>query len=156
MTDFVLLNKKRYEGYQTYESGWFSYNHVIRLENYARFLKQPLTLSMFVPVGDEGGFLNPPIERLKMLPGGGNGYVMDDHEMSEYNESKSKILFGGFKTIISNNDIEFKFLNTLTLNWCKENKYFFDSFCNRTHNVEGLIKLEEITLTETALKQIGL
>ena len=48
MTDFVLLNKNIYEGYSSQDSNVFTYNHVVRLENYANFLKQPLTLGMFV------------------------------------------------------------------------------------------------------------
>lgn len=82
MTDFVLLNKNIYEGYSSQDSNVFTYNHVVRLENYANFLKQPLTLGMFVPCDLEDNVLEE--------------YHNIDNKNILYQEARERVLFGGF------------------------------------------------------------
>lgn len=85
MVEFILNHPA------TTDYEWQLKNHL----NYANFLKQPLTISMFVPCDDEGNVLEEPENY--------NVYVNDiKHYLSDtncnlYHESKSKVLFEGFK-----------------------------------------------------------
>jgi len=54
---------------------------------YAKFLKQPLTLGMFVPCDDEGNVLEEPIETI----GGVELYA------KTYNQALDKVVFDGFE-----------------------------------------------------------
>jgi len=99
MTDFVLQNKANFEGYKTEEYGTFSYNHLIRIEDYANFLKKPLELSMFVPVGEDGNVLKEPTFDCYMQP------KEMDRQYSVYKDAKDKVIFKGFELISINNEI---------------------------------------------------
>ena len=81
MTDFVLECYEKNDNYQNIADDCLLY---------ANFLKQPLTLGMFVPCDDDGDVLEIPHPK----PFQGRQKYDDDLEI--YNEAKSKVLFNGF------------------------------------------------------------
>ena len=63
MTDFVLrINEIEKEIDQFFDSWRMKQLRII--ENYAKFLKQPLKLEMFVPCDDDGNILENPYESI--------------------------------------------------------------------------------------------
>jgi hypothetical protein len=58
--------------------------------NYAKFLKQPLELGMFIPCDEENNFLEPPLH-IELYEG--DSY---DSDCEKYQEAKSRVLFDGF------------------------------------------------------------
>ena len=94
MTDFVLgqsklkfTNSGRWD-----EARW--YNSL----KYANFLKQPLTLGMFVPCDENGNILEEPLPihtyRLEV-----EDYEYDDNEVLQYQQAQSKVIFDGFECV---------------------------------------------------------
>ena len=113
------------------------------LEKYAKFLKQPLKLEMFVPCDEDGNVLEEPkIEE---------EYV-DEHTTQifaqyqyDLDKAKEKVLFEGFEIT---DETEFLI-----------SKYGFSLYFNQIEdfNIEHLLTWSnEIQLTENAIKQIGL
>ena len=93
MTDFVLeqsklkfTNSGRWD-----EARW--YNSL----KYANFLKQPLTLGMFVSC-DDGNVLEIPTKE------NSNNTIDHDTKLMDYNDSKSKVLFNGFYVTYSSDN----------------------------------------------------
>ena len=88
MTDFVLrINEIEKEIDQFFDSWRMKQLRII--ENYAKFLKQPLKLEMFVPCDDDGNILENPDETI---------YKEKDKEcygwdMIDYEKAKEKVLF---------------------------------------------------------------
>ena len=111
MTDFVLE-----QGGASVESDLFYF----LCSNYAQFLKQPLTLGMFVPCVDN--------EVFNYSKHGGK---------EQYKQAKERVLFEGFNQ-------DYIVIPTFLVNFKK--------------TVEDLISISylEITLTPSAIKQIGL
>lgn len=137
MTGFVLENTK-----QPYVEGT-KYKDLV---NYAKFLKQPLNLGMFIPCDEDGNIVEP----LKFTPCGTP--IWDGG--SKYQKSKRKVLFEGF--CINGEDenkITLEFENTW-IEFYKEHEVFM---CDNhvLINIEDLSNYE-LQLTESALKQIGL
>lgn len=101
-------------------------------EKYAEFLKQPLTLGMFVPVDENGNILKEPHYN--------NDWEDSDidyfeYEMLNFNEACEKVLF------LHKPQFEIEVI-----------KHHISQ--NRT--VEYLANFGELELTESAIKQIGL
>lgn len=75
--------------------------------NYARFLKQPLTLSMFVPSDDNGDPIERPdledyiFEEHPELPGNPKEYDDDafQKDYDVYEQARERVLFEGFKLV---------------------------------------------------------
>ena len=145
MVDFVLENAK-----QPYVEGT-KYKDLV---NYAKFLKQYLSLGMFVPCDEDGNVLEKPEDYEKRLP---NMMTEYNDEVYRYKQAKEKVLFEWFYIergstdvdnlttyLIHNNfgDIAFK------KDWKDEWEFIED--------LESLSNLNEIELTESAIKQIGL
>lgn len=135
MTDFVLEKKA-------------SHTQIIR---YAQFLKQPLSLGMFVPCDDEGNILKEPVDDsdrgrceydlLKKLTFKENS--------EKYQQAKDRILFEGYTYC---HDEEYlKFIND-------ELEFMYDPDELESWVMEDFVDCEEesLVLTEAALKQIGL
>ena len=78
MTDFVI---------QAYEEEMDCNISAIRVFEYAHFLKQPLTLGMFVPCDDDGNVLEIPTKE------NSNNTIDHDSKLMDYNDAKSKVLF---------------------------------------------------------------
>ena len=151
MTDFVLEQEK------------LNQKNTSRLAclcaNYAQFLKQPLTLGMFVPCDLDGNVLEEPSKKdMEWFKGLAYGdFSCDYTRIFEFIEAKERVLFEGFEIKVSNitNNLQNDFLIISETNEIigHENKdqWFFNSY----KKVEDLINYD-LTLTETAIKQIGL
>ena len=121
---------------------------------YANFLKQPLTLGMFVPCDLDGNILQKEI----------GADFLSDHDMDkflEYEESKERILFQGWNVeekcvdsiVIGNKEIP------ASIEFSENGIWIFDE--HKVNNIEQLLFYSdkekiEIVLTEPAKKQIGL
>ena len=145
MTDFVLENAK-----QPYVEG----TKYIDLVNYAKFLKQPLKLEMFIPCDEEGDILEVPTNYENRLL---NMMTEYNDEVYTYNQAKEKVLFESFKLVrfiekenpcyvVSNGENEITFHIGL---------YNFSKGVKFAITIEDLIPIHPI-LTENAVKQIGL
>ena len=113
-----------------------------QIVNYANFLKQHLTLGMFVPLDDDSNVLEKPEDYEKRLP---NMMTEYNDEIYRYKQAKEKVLFEGF---IITDETEFLI-----------SKYGFSLYFNQIEdfNIEQLLTWSnEIQLTENAIKQIGL
>ena len=173
MTSFVLENAK-----QPYVEGT-KYKDLV---NYAKFLKQPLKLEMFVTCDDDGNVLKEPKKTnyqvdvntkcsgWKYLYDNNDkliGYY-DDRKWKEdfvkYKQSKEKVLFEGFNL----NQKDFSKLESIfcltkecfqITFFTKEKGCFMDNLkTNKTYEIktiEDLIQFK-LELTESAIKQIGL
>lgn len=159
LTEFVnrideLVPAKDYE--MDYDTNSSQLNAIKR---YAKFLSQPLTLSMFVPCDDEGNVLEEPyIQRM---------YHMVEHRPyseieKEYNNAKEKVLFEGwtmrnkkknmYMTIVYNDDYEIN-LDTLSTEWMVEGGSFSGRLIGNTLG-QVADQFKSIILSATALEQI--
>jgi len=120
MTDFVLEQEQpTYLEKEEFEDVFY------KIHNYAKFLKQPLELRMFVPCDENGNVLRDGVNWNKKF----------------YQKAQERVLFEGFK-------VKGDF-------WLSNGELYIDEeFCeNKT--IEDLIDFD-VTLTLTALKQLGL
>ena len=153
MTDFVLEYAPKFNPFGTDEQILcLDYIH-----NYAKFLKQPLKLEMFVPC-DEFNILEEPIFH---EPNNENEIGNYQILIDEYYEAKEKVLFEGFKFYYSYTDSIYVADKEINLIQFKNNGdvYVLDEFLS--NSISDLIfyfQKEKInlTLTENAIKQIGL
>lgn len=135
MTDFVL--------FQWNYAGITDEQKLRNCAAYALFLKQPLTLGMFVPCDENGNVLEEPKLQSELL------IVINDFmdKMKVYNEAKERVLFKEFKFIEKwggFHRIEHFSGNTLMVR-----------YNHPISSVEWLIKkMLEIELTDSAIKQI--
>jgi len=132
MTDFVI---------EYYSNEGYADLHTLSLmNNYAKFLRMPLRLDMFVPVDE-------------ITTDENSGNKISD-EKRFFQRAEAKILFEGFDfayngfsvarlTASYNSSIELSF---------NKNEQIFQGFAD----VESLVSLEDIYLTEVARKLIGL
>lgn len=153
MTDFVI-EYYSHEGYADLQT-------LKLMNNYANFLREPLTLELFVPVGQTGNILKEPknytswksLEHNRKEPYDPESSIASD-EYRLYQEAEQKCLFEGFKiayngysvvriTAVYNEAIELSF---------NKNERMFQKF----KDVESLTYFDEIYLNETALKKLGL
>lgn len=137
MTDFVLEIYKK----KSSESGFYP---IIR---YAEFLKQPLTLGMFIPCDENGKPLEEPpkithFDPTEPVP----DYV--EQEFYDYEEAKEKVLFESYQLIY-----RFQKWKSTLITKNKDGLGQFDIYDYKT--IEDLIPLN-LTLTPNAIKQLGL
>lgn len=150
MTDFVM-QEFDYRNGEHYEYDSNDNDTLLKkVINYANFLKQHLTLSMFVPCDEEGNvLLGKPLS-----PAEDSEWIRWENEQESFFEAREKVLFEGFVKgsvwygtqsfqIIS----EDKALHICTYKGTPD--YFIWSY----KTVEDLVS-KNITLSETALKQI--
>ena len=150
MTEFVL-SKERAPGY--YENQIDFYDGECKdkadIIAYARFLKQPLALWMFVPCDEDGNLLEKPKE---------DDYSFYTHKnmsvQEEYERAKSRVLFEGFyyqSNYSEKTQTKYEYVRN-------EFPHVFNFGQINKNTVESLLtKFKEefqITLTETAIKQI--
>jgi len=146
MTDFVLDKNKAFKGYDEY---------IRRLTlNYAKFLKQPLELWMFVPCKlVEGVWVvleepSPENKKYRMIVGEEKEVILDLHsfdcDVKEYQQAKERCLFDGFEYVPFSNSV-------------KKGNYIIDFDYTENSNVESLLRHDiGFELTKPAQKQIGL
>ena len=155
MTNFILSDKVKstLEYEQSYKM----------IRSYANFLKQPLKLEMFVPYDDEGNVLEEPIVSEHLLDRFSQQPIKDENtpEAYRYRKAKEKVLFEGFKFYSSYTDSIYVANKESNLIQFKNNGdiYVLDEFLS--NSISDLIfyfQKEKInlTLTENAIKQIGL
>lgn len=140
MTTFVLEQIKEKTGLEKL-GGVANALHVIH--NYANFLKQPLEIWMFVTCDDNGVVLDEP----KTTNIQDANFDID--EMENWNKAKDRVLFEGFtfKEIKTSYE-HYYIVNNEKITWLSWNK---------SKTVENLLDYnQEIKLTKSAIKQIGL
>lgn len=159
MTDFVLEQSKI--GMEVQSLSHQLQNRADRFEKivkYAQFLKQPLTLGMFVPCDADGNVLEDieTGENLKfhpLTPGDEATEYWIDYKIrkKEYQEAKERVLFEGFELMPNHLNkttlIHKEYKNFAIELWAKNCKY---------KTVECLIKNFSPVLTNTAKNKIGL
>ncbi|WPO89899.1 hypothetical protein [Chryseobacterium sp. HR92] len=115
------------------------------ITNYAKFLKQPLTLGMFVPVDEEGGVLK---EEPKYCFASKGSEHYERHE--KYWKAKEKVMFEGFEMQPPKHKGLFDLVS-------KNGTLLLNLNFPINEDVEWLLTLGfGIELTHSALKQIGL
>lgn len=122
----------------------FDYNELhefkTRISRYADFLKQPLTLGMFVPCDADGNVL----EEVKCNKECESCDCMYEHDL--YQEAKDKVLFEGFE--LSGN---------IESSWIFHLNGEFPRIIPKTANIDFLtMRYKGLVLTESAKKNLGL
>ena len=82
MTDYVLEQQAKITS-----SNEKPYDFYLNVTKYANFLKQPLTLSMFIPTDSEGNVLEEPVIDTEYLSS------FEPYERDLYKEAQEKVLF---------------------------------------------------------------
>ena len=108
-------------------------------DKYDLFLEQPLTLSMFVPCGDDGEVLGEPMSYKKYLNVSNTMSGSDILLCQQYQQAKERCLFEGFEAV---ND---ELINNGVLFWVGK----FDG----KETIENCIS-SNLTLTQSAINQI--
>lgn len=134
MVDFVL---EQSEGIKSDMLGYGEF--IDKVVKYAKFLKQSLTLGMFVPCDEDGNVLQEPdrwddyVKAPESFDGNKEWY-----DLYAYEQAKERVLFDGFE--VSHEEIALgRFKQWLEFNG----------------TVESLVGSRKLTLTPYALKQIG-
>jgi len=128
LSDFVLEQKSKLGlGGDTYECFYK------KTTSYTDFLKQPLTLGMFVPCDENGNILNP------------KKFTIDGHPIFDggvlYQEAQERVLFKGF----------YKEFNAVM----SPAGGYLDTGRLKHKTIEDIIGAN-LELTESAIKQLGL
>lgn len=142
MTEFVLMQFNKED--KGINALIIEYGKIV---DYAKFLKIPLTLGIFVPCDEKGNPLPEPKMRHERNSFDGEDMDYDAQELYEYIQAKEKVLFKGlsykFGMIGYSNDS----------GWSS----VFDLDFRPNSVIENLLNdKKEYTLTQTAIKQIGL
>lgn len=91
MTDFVINKRKELLRHSEYKNDLENYANIIY--NYAKFLKQPLKLEMFVPCDENGNVLEEPQMRPVRNSFDEEDMDYDAQELYDYIKAKEKVLF---------------------------------------------------------------
>ena len=122
--------------------------------NFDEFLEQPLKLENFIVCDEEGNVLEEPTNYEKRLL---NMMTEYNDEVYTYYQAKVKVLFEGFYIKRGSTDVDnmttylmYKYFGEIAFkkDWKDEWEFIED--------LESLSNLNEIELTESAIKQIGL
>lgn len=93
MSDFVLqIDELRPCDLGQDFSSW-NLSKLITIENYAKFIKQPLKLEMFVPCDENGNVLEEPQMRPERNSFDEEDLDYDAQELCDYIKAKEKVLF---------------------------------------------------------------
>ncbi|MCQ4139211.1 hypothetical protein [Chryseobacterium sp. EO14] len=144
LSDFVLEENKK-QGQSMKLSDFHSnlaesYDLIV---SYTNFLKQPLTLGMFVPVDKHGNVLKY------------KGFKASYKKSQKYYKADEKVLFEGFQLTYNGFSID-------AIDKQKDADYRLsfnkDGQCRQYYNIEELINSDypPLTLTRSALKAIGI
>lgn len=150
-TDFVLEQQK-----EAQEKGNLGQDS--RIYAYANFVRQKLTLGMFVPCGEDGVFLKKPVRPAYTIHNYEFEVKKQDDYVKKYQQASEKVLFKGFYYDPVKNQLH-KNVSIITL---EPQPNVWDMFAYRDgkslYTIEDLIKAfsTDIELTEVSLKQIGL
>ena len=142
MTDFVLqIDKLRPCDLGQDFSSW-NLSKLITIKNYAKFIKQPLKLEMFVPCDDEGNILEEPQMIERKVAFDEVDYDYNEEEVIVYKKAKEKVLFEGFEPYEDYECAKY------------EDVYIDEEVCDGKFTVEDLIKdtgKTKIKLSQTTL-----
>ena len=122
--------------------------------NFDEFLEQPLKLERFIPCDEEGDILDEPEDYELRLP---NMMTEYNDEVYTYYQAKVKVLFEGFYIKRGSTDAD-NMTTYLMHNYFGEiafKKDWKDEW-EFIEDLESLSNLNEIELTESAIKQIEL
>lgn len=126
--------------------------HNLKIVKYAKFLKQPLTLGMFIPCDEDGHVLKEPnINEYKSSPFCESGLCDSYYKSLEYyNKAKERVLFKGY--FLEDRFLEDRYLCYNTKRGKRpfmpaDGLGYYDS-------IEKVLSLWPLTLTESALKQL--
>ena len=156
MTDFVLrINEIEKEIDQFFDSWRMKQLRII--ENYAKFLKQPLKLEMFVPCDEDGNVWEylPTKEEWEWAQKD-SAYAEQSFKQKEYyyEKAKERVLFEGFKIYDYKLNVFFYLGRRKTLSYDKKRKDFI-TIGLLPETVEDLINISsQIKLSQTALNTI--
>lgn len=160
MTDFVFQLGKT-STFDTDQIDWYNkeLDKLDQIRGYANFLKQPLKLEMFVPCDDDGIVLEVPenyhFYEKRLDP---NEFRFNVIDCIEYKEAKEKVLFEGISVQNSKEWIELYGEIRIYVETDVKEKMFSHVFreeYSKHKTIEDLTKYD-LTLTENAIKQIGL
>lgn len=143
MTEFVLEQEKidTIENLPCETDKYFN-----KCVDYAKFLKEPLKLEMFVPCSSENGL---PLCLDGLI--NSDGIIIDEIEYQEYKQAKEKVLFEGFEIRdIMNNQCLFNDKENKSFGWFEKKEFIF---FNEYKKIEDLVK-HNLTLTPNAEKLI--
>ncbi|WP_407498840.1 hypothetical protein [Elizabethkingia anophelis] len=124
-----------------------------KIYKYTQFLKQSLALWMFVPCDEDGNVLEQPCDIM-------NTDDCRDCACREYKRAKSRVLFEGFRIVDFEEHQVDSLKHTSYLQWDDidliSKKDWEEEWNFEDYTVEFLLTepTAEITLTETAIKQI--
>lgn len=153
MTDFVI-EYYSHEGYADLQT-------LKLMNNYATFLKKPLSLGMFVPVDAKGNILKEPknYSSWKSLEHNRKGIdnkidstVFEEYKI--YQKAERKCLFEGFRIAYNGYSvvrITTTYDESIELSFNKSEMVF-----QKFKDVESLNHFDEIYLNSNALKKLGL
>ncbi|MFL9834963.1 hypothetical protein [Chryseobacterium terrae] len=152
MTDFVI-EYYSHEGYADL--------HTLKvMNNYAKFLKMPLSLEMFVATDHLGNILKEPknysdwksLSHNKNLDVNESPSMLDEYKY--YNRAESKRLFDGFQVAYNGFSvvrIVADYNKNIELSFSKVDGKF-----QHYTTIESLLGFDAVFLSTTALKKIGL
>ncbi|MCA6066079.1 hypothetical protein JI747_002745 [Chryseobacterium sp. RG1] len=151
MTTFVI-EYYSHEGYADLQT-------LKLMKNYANFLKKPLRLGMFVPVDQQGNVLKEPKNYIswKTLEHNSNGETVDTAAFEEYRiyqTAEQQCFFKDFKVDYNGYSrvrIVATYNTSIELSFNKTDLSFLNF-----QDVESLTAFDEIFLTRTALRMIGI
>jgi hypothetical protein len=144
MTEFVLNQHEICPNVPTQSE---AVDHLLNCKKYALFLKQPLTLGMFVPCDVVGNVLKEPkIEDYDIHKDIRIKFNFDN-DLKRYNEIKEKVLF---KNNLFIRDCGKHGISVETL----KHDYVYNSKGLNTHKITEDLVDYGFELTESALKQI--
>jgi len=153
MTNFVLeqVQNAKYEEFNKVNETF-----VNKVVDYAKFLKQPLELWMFVPCYEDGNVSVEPknyVTWLRLHKSKGSTIGFTEHE--KYQQAKERCLFEGlkFKDVQPSTEYNYFHLNGNKI-FEANNQYKFNP-CYGLRTIEDLVKYKP-ELTQTTIKQIGL
>ena len=144
MTDFVLkIDEFLPQDLGQFFDSW-RMSQLRLIENYAKFLKQPLKLEMFVPCDENGNVLEEPQMRPERNSFDEEDMDYDAQELYDYIKAKEKVLFEGFE-----------FVSRTDETWLFKINGNFPRIVGRKLTIESLrIFKDKIKLSQTALNSI--
>jgi len=145
-TDFVLKQKDELKLRANLHYYVEAFDLAWKMINYANFLKQTLTLSMFVPTDDEGYVLSNPKDST----------LQYQKIIDEYQQAKERVIFEGFEGRYSESGYQVSNENILIVFY--DAGYivtYKDCFDYKTNTIENLIQFN-LTITPNAVKKYQL
>ena len=158
MTDYVLeirSNEPEYKNFSSFtDIKKFNLEAVNKIFNYSQFLKQPLTLGMFVPCDEDGSVLEEPFNYNEWCKKALNtSYDLDLSKYEQYQQAKERVLIEGFKYSESTNEIILNFKYSENTNEIILNGIFIHTESFEFMTIESLV-FAKPTLTPSAIRQL--